>query len=67
MSRKILVCLSCKPSPAILKKSAANKAPKWTGKVGDAPEARREIGGQDDLRDFSREHKGHKVITANLG
>lgn len=67
MIRKILVCLSCKGAPAIFKKSAANKAPRWTGKIGDPPEKRKEIGEQDDLRDFRREHRRHKVIMANLG
>lgn len=67
MSRKILVCLSCNPACAIIKDSTANTAPRWTGKVGYPPESRRELYGQDDLRDFRREHHGHKVITANLG
>jgi len=67
MVRKILVCLSCKPVCVIVKKSAANKAPRWTGRVGDAPETRREIGDQNDLRDFRRKHRGHRVVTANLG
>lgn len=67
MSRKILVCISCKPARAIFKKSAANKASRWTGKIGDPLEKRQEISGQDDLRDFRRVHRGHKVITADLG
>ena len=67
MARKVLVCVSCKGAPAILKDSAANKAPRWSGNVGDSPETRREIIGQDDRRDFRRAHRGHKVITASLG
>jgi len=65
--RKILVCTKC--SVAIFLDSAANRAPRWTGKIGDPPETREEIGGQDDLLEFRRVHQtktGHKLLVARL-
>lgn len=61
-NREVLVCVDCKAY--IFPHSAANKAPRWTGKPGDPPEKRKEIGGQDDLLAFRRKHKKHEVIEA---
>ena len=62
--REILVCTNCKS--AIFANSAANTAPRWTGKVGDAPKSRMMIGGQDDLDDFKITHREHEVIKVEL-
>ena len=64
MAKKILVCGAHKK--AIFLKSAANKAPRWTGKPGDPLEQRKEMGGQDDLRDFKKEHRRCKTIRVSL-
>jgi len=64
MNRELLVCTSCKR--AIFVDSVANRAPKWTGEVGDPPGQRRRIEGQDDLRVFKREHYRHETIEVEL-
>ena len=62
--RELLVCTDCKS--AIFAHSAANTAPRFTGKVGDWPESRMMIGEQDDLGDFKRTHQKHEVIEVEL-
>ncbi|OGZ33603.1 MAG: hypothetical protein A2Y98_01570 [Candidatus Portnoybacteria bacterium RBG_19FT_COMBO_36_7] len=62
--REILVCTDCKS--AIFVDSVANTAPRFTGNFGDHPENREMIDGQDDLRDFKRTHRKHKVIEVKL-
>ena len=64
MNRELLVCMGCKN--AIFVDSAANKAPRWTGEVGDPPNTRRRIDGQDDLHVFKRKHLSHEVIEVEL-
>ena len=64
MNRELLVCTICKT--AIFIDSVANKAPRWTGEAGDPPSERKMIDGQDDLRDFKREHSRHEVIEVEL-
>ncbi len=64
VGRELLVCTSCKS--AIFVKSVANTAPRFTGNVGDPPESRMMIGGQDDLGDFKRTHQKHEVIEVEL-
>ena len=64
MNRELLVCTICKS--AIFVDSVANKAPRWTGEVGDPPSKRKEIGGQDDLRVFKRKHLTHEMIEVEL-
>lgn len=60
--REILVCLKC--NRYIFINSLANQAPRWTGKIGDPIEKRKEIVGQDDLREFKRKHRRHEIIEA---
>jgi hypothetical protein len=64
MARKILVCETHKK--AIFLKSIANTAPRWTGRPGDPPEQRQEIGGQDDLKSFKKDHRKCKKIRVSL-
>ena len=64
MNRELLVCASCKT--AIVVDSAANKAPRWTGEVGDPPDKRKRINGQDDLNVFKRKHLSHEMIKVEL-
>ncbi len=64
MNRELLVCTICKS--AIFVDSAANKAPKWTGEVGDPLDIRTRIDDQDDLEVFKREHLRHKMIELEL-
>ena len=64
MNRELLVCTNCRS--AIFVASLANKAPKWTGEVGDPPNKRIEMGGQDDLRVFKRKHLRHEMIEVEL-
>ena len=64
MNKGLLVCTSC--MSAIFVDSVANKAPRWTGKVGDLPNTRKRINGQDDLNVFKRKHLGHKMIEVEL-
>ena len=61
MDRKILVCVGC--HLFIPLDSAVNEAPRWKGDLY-APDKIKEIGNQDDLRDFREAHKGHNVIEA---
>ena len=64
MNRELLVCMSCKS--AIFVDSVANKAPRWTGEVGDPPDTRKSINGQDDLDVFKRIHLRHEMIEVEL-
>ncbi len=64
MAKKLFVCTMC--NLAIFLDSAANKEPRWDGDLR-APDKIKEIGNQDDLRDFRKAHKGHNVIRAELG
>ncbi len=64
MKRELLVCTSCKS--AIFVDSMANKAPKWTGELGDTPNKRECINGQDDLKVFKRKHLRHELIKVDL-
>jgi len=64
MKRALLVCTRCKS--AIFVDSMANNAPKWTGEVGDPPDKRKCINGQDDLNVFKQEHLGHGLIEVEL-
>ena len=64
MNRELLVCMSCKS--AIFVDSAANKAQRWTGEVGDPPNTRKRINGQDDLNVFKRKHLRHEMIGVDL-
>jgi len=64
MDRELLVCTRCKS--AIFVDSVANRAPKWTGEVGDPPRKRKRLDGQDDLRVFKREHLRHEMIEVEL-
>ena len=65
MNRELLVCTNCKS--AIFVVSVANKAPRWTGEVGDSPNKRKSIDGQDDLIVFKRRHWKHEMIEVELG
>jgi hypothetical protein len=65
MKRELLVCTICKAG--IFVDSLANRAPKWTGEVGDSPDKRKGINGQDDLKVFKREHLRHEMIEVELG
>lgn len=60
MARKILVCTDC--TVFVPLGSPTNKAPRFTGEIGDDPETRKEILGQDDLRDFKEKHRRHKLL-----
>lgn len=62
MARKILVCTNCEAYVPL--DSPTNNVPRFTGKIGDEPETRKEIPGQDDLRDFRKKHRGkkHKLL-----
>jgi len=62
MAIKILVCSNCEVYVPL--DSPTNKAPRYTGKIGDNPETRKEISGQDDLRDFKKKHRRHKLLQA---
>jgi hypothetical protein len=64
MGRKILVCMD--HNKAILMESAANTAPRWTGKPGDSPDSRRRLGKQDDLRDFWNRHERCAIRQMDL-
>jgi|OpeIllAssembly_1097287.scaffolds.fasta_scaffold2747809_1 hypothetical protein len=64
MNRQLLICASCKT--AIFVDSDANKAPRWTGKIGDPPNERMKIDGQDDLRVFKTNHLSHEMIEVAL-
>lgn len=64
MNKELLVCTACKD--AIFVDSVANKAPRWTGEVGDPPSKRKRIDGQDDLSVFKREHSKHEMIEVEL-
>ena len=64
MGRELLVCTICK-SPIFIN-SVANKAPRWTGRIGDPPDQRKRIDGQDDLSVFKRDHSRHEMIEVEL-
>ena len=64
MNRELLVCTICKS--AIFIDSVANKAPRWTGDIGDPPSKRKMIDGQDDLSAFKRKHSRHEMIEVEL-
>jgi len=64
MGRELLVCTICKS--AIFINSVANKAPRWTGRIGDPPDQRKRIEGQDDLSVFKRDHSRHEMIEVEL-
>jgi len=64
MGRELLVCTTCKSG--IFVDSVANTAPRWTGEIGDPPNERKEIGGQDDLRVFKRKHSRHEMVEVEL-
>jgi hypothetical protein len=51
---------------AIFVVSVADKAPRWTGKVGDFPNKRKRIDGQDGLIVFKRQHLKHEMIEVEL-
>lgn len=56
--------MSCKS--VIFVDSVADKAPRWTGEVGDPPSKRKRIDGQDDLRVFKGKHLRHEMIEVEL-
>ena len=64
MGRELLVCTICKS--AIFINSVANKAPRWTGRIGDPPDQRKRIDGQDDLSVFKRDHSRHEMSEVEL-
>ena len=64
MNKDLLVCRNCKS--AIFVHSVANKAPRWTGEIGDPPDKRKCVNGQDDLKVFKREHLSHELIAVEL-
>ncbi len=64
MKRELLVCTIFKSG--IFVDSVANKAPRWTGQVGDPPNTRERINGQDDLNVFKRKHLRHELIKVGL-
>ena len=64
MKRELHVCTNCKS--AIFVDSVANRAPRWTGEIGDPPNQRIKIDGQDDLRVFRKKHFRHEMIEVEL-
>jgi hypothetical protein len=61
-AKEILVCTKCAVSVPL--DSPTNTVPRYTGKIGDDPGTRKEIPGQDDLRDFKKKHRGkrHRLL-----
>lgn len=60
MAKEILVCTNC--AVFVPLNSPTNTVPRYTGEIGDDPKTRKEIPGQDDIRDFREKHRGHKLL-----